>query len=144
MPVVAMISFVTSPRRSMSLAVAMSVPSGTKMLGFSVPVTTSVDSPSRPMEVNPSTRSRPVFCRIQLSTVVLPAFLHMPTMDMVLADANAFSSSGTITHAPFRVFLIVCFIITDCGGKRKGQFYSNGSYSPRLCKDYFKKEGSFL
>ena len=82
-PVVIRISSVTSPRRSISLAVAISVPAGTKMLGFSVPVTTSVLSPSRPMEVRPKTCLRPVWAKSQLSMVVLPAFLHMPTMDIL-------------------------------------------------------------
>jgi len=78
-----MISSVVSPSRSISLAVAMRVPSRTKMPGFSVPVTTSVDSPSRPMEVRPSVPCRRSWCSIQLSMVVFPAFLHIPTMDMV-------------------------------------------------------------
>ena len=83
MPVVSMISSVVSPSRSISLAVAMRVPSRTKMPGFSVPVTTSVDSPSRPMEVRPSVPCRRSWCSIQLSMVVFPAFLHIPTMDIV-------------------------------------------------------------
>lgn len=88
MPVLTRISFVTSPSHSISLAVAMSVPAGTKMLGFSVPVTTSVDSPSRPMDVSPSTRPRPLWASSQLSMVVLPAFLHIPTMDMLRTDCS--------------------------------------------------------
>ena len=83
MPVVMRISLVTSPSRSMSLAVAIRVPSRTKMPGFSVPVTISVDSPSRPMEVRPRTPGSLPCSSSQLSMVVFPAFLHMPTMDMV-------------------------------------------------------------
>ena len=96
MPVVMRISLVTSPRRSMSLAVAMRVPAGTKMLGFSVPVTTSVLSPSRPMDVRPKICRRPVCARSQLSMVVLPAFLHMPTMDMLCTCCRRLTNSAVV------------------------------------------------
>ena len=96
MPVVARISVVTSPSRSISRAVAISVPSRTKMPGFSVPVTTSVDSPSRPMDVSPRVPRSRSWCSIQLSMVVFPAFLHMPTMDMVFTPFNISSSCEDI------------------------------------------------
>ena len=101
MPVVIRISLVTSPRRSISLAVAIRVPSFTKMPGFSVPVTTSVDSPSRPMEVRPNVPRRWSLVSSQLSMVVLPAFLHIPTMDMVFVSLSRRSSSSCISYTPF-------------------------------------------
>ena len=97
---------VTSPSRSMSLAVAISVPSFTKMPGFSVPVTMSVDSPSRPMEVRPSVPCRWPPDSIQLSMVVLPAFLHMPTMDMVFVSLSRRSSSSCMSYTPFPCYSI--------------------------------------
>jgi hypothetical protein len=100
-PVVMRISLVTSPSRSISLAVAIRVPSRTKMPGFSVPVTTSVDSPSRPMEVSPSVPRRWPPVSSQLSMVVLPAFLHMPTMDMVFVSLSRRISSSCMEYTPF-------------------------------------------
>ena len=90
MPVVSRISVVTSESASISFAVAISVPSRTKMPGFSVPVTTSTDSPSRPIEVSPSTRPGGFSASSRFSTVVLPAFLHMPTMDSVFTSVQLF------------------------------------------------------
>ena len=100
-PVVIKISFVTSPSRSISLAVAISVPSRTKIPGFSVPVTTSVDSPSRPMEVSPNVPRRWPAVSSQLSMVVLPAFLHIPTMDMVFVSLSRRISSSCMAYTPF-------------------------------------------
>ena len=71
------------------------------MPGFSVPVTTSVDSPSRPMEVSPSVPRRWPPVSSQLSMVVLPAFLHMPTMDMVFVSLSRRISSSCMEYTPF-------------------------------------------
>ena len=52
------------------------------MPGFFVPVTRSLFSPSRPMEVRAMVWPFPLTSRmIRLRTVVFPAFLHMPMID---------------------------------------------------------------
>ena len=54
------------------------------------------DGHAGPMEVRPSVPCRRSWCSIQLSMVVFPAFLHMPTMDMVFTPFNISSSCEDI------------------------------------------------
>ena len=70
-------SRVASHRESIPLAVANRSPRLTYRSGFSVPVTRSVPSPSRPTEVRPRHSSPSSAIRRRMA-VVLPAFLHRP------------------------------------------------------------------
>lgn len=133
MPVVISISLVISPSRSISLAVAIRVPSRTKMPGFSVPVTMSVDSPSRPMEVRPSTPCNFPCSSSQLSIVVFPAFLHMPTMDMVFTLCSCRKSCSFILPL-LRSVVIQLIIIADKLSKRNPQFFSYDSLRPAFIR----------
>ena len=92
---------VVSHRGSIPRAVANNVPSGTQISGFSVPVTTSVRSPSRPTEVMAST-SPDSSSMSRHMAVVLPAFLHRPMIVMVGASPTRGASSGVMAVPPCR------------------------------------------
>ena len=90
MPVVSKTSMEISPSRKSCSAVATTAPERMNISGFWVLVTRSLLSPSRPMEVSPSLS--PAFSHSairELSTVVLPAFLHMPMTESVFMPLSS-------------------------------------------------------
>ena len=82
--VVYKISFVTSQFLKQSLAVAIIVPWLTYILGLCVLVTTSVSSPSLPIEVKPIVFCNPISSINLFKTVVLPTFFSIPIIDNLL------------------------------------------------------------
>ena len=112
---------VVSHRGSIPRAVAKRVPERTQISGFSVPVTTSVRSPSRPTEVMARVSPASSSMRRHMA-VVLPAFLHSPINVTVGASPTRGASIGVMAFPPCRLTADRCFpLFPFCfhyGGRR--------------------------
>ena len=78
------ISFVISHFARQFLPVAIILPFLTYILGLSVLVTTSISSPSLPMEVSPNFLVLPMSAISLFKRVVFPTFFSIPIIDILL------------------------------------------------------------